>query len=529
MSRLLQLFSFIFFFFSLSLSAVNKEPLSVRYGAITADKLHEEFKERLSLSESKTGLIGYIDFFSSNAINDSTYIYIQSALEFFKSNKVAFIIVRINAEKGEIFPTLKIAELFQKFDFNEKIPFIAYVDNLAIGCGAIIAYSCRFIAINENSYIGGESPDKNVKSSLLPEAYKPYILNEFASLAASYGRDPLLAQGMVDLNMILVERNREPVVLSSMLDVVYDTANPDVILSADKDYLTLNADQLLKYNVADFCIESKVWPFTSGENFGKSPLSQEPYLFLYNNYIVKNYFNAFFGLLLFLSYPLISGVLIFSVISLFYLQIRLSKFSIYSILLILFSSLTALSAYGLRSASWIECSFLFIGLVIVVLDHFLLGGTNIFGSFGIALLIVSLFMVMIPGFEKVGLLDLDSLVFSFKSIQNRLIALSAGLFLSLVFISFYKRSQVHKKGFSNIEKKETKENALEKGYQFTSSKSLPQIGEEGFAHSSLRPLGKVMIKDLIYDAESKDQEQILRKTTVVVVGYNQTRIVVKPK
>ena len=138
-------------------------------------------------------------------------------------------------------------------------------------------------------------------------------------------------------------------------------------------------------------------------------------------------------------------------------------------------------------------------------------------------------MVMIPGFEKVGLLDLDSLVFSFKSIQNRLIALSAGLFLSLVFISFYKRSQVHKKGFSNIEKKETKENALEKGYQFTSSKSLPQIGEEGFAHSSLRPLGKVMIKDLIYDAESKDQEQILRKTTVVVVGYNQTRIVVKPK
>jgi hypothetical protein len=97
--------------------------------------------------------------------------------------------------------------------------------------------------------MGGESPDKNIKSTLLPEAYKPYILNEFASLAASYGRDPLLAQGMVDINMILVERNGEPVVLSSTLDVVYDTANPDLILSADKEYLTLNADQLLKYNV----------------------------------------------------------------------------------------------------------------------------------------------------------------------------------------------------------------------------------------------------------------------------------------
>jgi len=529
MNQLLQLFSFLFFSISLSLSALNKEPDSLRYGAITADKLHEEFKERISLSESKTGLIGYIDFFPSEAINDSTYIYIQSALDFFKLNKVAFIIVRINAEKGEIFPTLKIAELFQKFDFNEKIPFIAYIDNLAIGCGAIIAYSCRFIAINENSYMGGESPDKNIKSNLLPEAYKPYILNEFASLAASYGRDPLLAQGMVDINMILVERNGEPVVLSSTLDVVYDTANPDVILSADKEYLTLNADQLLKYNVADFCIQSREWPFVSGENFGKTPLSQEPYLFLYSNYLVKNYFNPFLALLLFLSYPLISGILIFTVISLFYLQIRLSKFSIYSILLILVSTLTALSAYGLRSASWIECSFLFIGLVIVVLDHLFLGGTNIFGSFGIALLIVSLFMVMIPGFEKVGLLDLDSLVFSLKSIQNRLYALASGLFLSLIFISFYKRAQVRKKGLSNIEKKDSKDNTSEKGYQFTSSNSFPQIGEEGFAHSSLRPLGKVSIKDQIYDAESKDQEQILRKTTVVVVGYNQTRIVVKPK
>lgn len=86
-----------------------------------------------------------------------------------------------------------------------------------------------------------------------------------------------------------------------------------------------------------------------------------------------------------------------------------------------------------------------------------------------------------------------------------------------------------KKGLGNIENKDSKENLSEKGYQFTSSKSLPQIGEEGFAHSSLRPLGKVSIKDQIYDAESKDQEQILRKTTVVVVGYNQTRIVVKPK
>jgi membrane-bound ClpP family serine protease len=213
--------------------------------------------------------------------------------------------------------------------------------------------------------------------------------------------------------------------------------------------------------------------FVSGENFGKTPLSQEPYLFLYSNYLVKNYFNPFLSLLLFLSYPLVSGILIFTVISLFYLQIRLSKFSIYSILLIFVSTLTALSAYGLRSASWIECSFLFIGLVIVVLDHLFLGGTNIFGSFGIALLIVSLFMVMIPGFEKVGLLDLDSLVFSLKSIQNRLYALASGLFLSLIFISFYKRAQVRKKGLSNIENKDSQDNTSEKGYQFTSSNSSP--------------------------------------------------------
>ena len=62
-----------------------------------------------------------------------------------------------------------------------------------------------------------------------------------------------------------------------------------------------------------------------------------------------------------------------------------------------------------------------------------------------------------------------------------------------------------------------------------SLKSKIKIGTEGFAFSSLRPKGTVIIDESLYEAESLDQTIILKKTPIVVVEVKEKTIIVKTR
>jgi len=68
-----------------------------------------------------------------------------------------------------------------------------------------------------------------------------------------------------------------------------------------------------------------------------------------------------------------------------------------------------------------------------------------------------------------------------------------------------------------------------KGLPEHESTHLPKEHSEGITHCTLRPFGKVVIHGKIYDAVSLDHKVVLKKTPIIVVGYENGRLVIKEK
>lgn len=540
MTRILQGIVLFFMACVCSQEVDDKElevPSQVVYGVIGAEGLHSAFKEHLNISSDEEHLIGYLEFKKEYPIDESSYLYVKYALNYFKEKKVSFVIVHLNSFGGEIFPTIKIADLFQKFDINEKIPLIAFIDRYAIASGAMLAYACRFIAITPESIMGGQLPEQTIKLQTTPEKFMAYLLNEYASLASFYGRDPVAAEAMVDIKIIVVERDKKLVKLYSEDEINSEGSHPDIILDTDKEWLTLNAKQLIEYGIADFEIisEGQFYPSKAEKKqgywpFDKSFLSKEPYLGSISHATVIAYDSWKISFLLGLTHPAIASILLVGVILFFYLQVKTIRFNSFGALGLICLVLIILTSFAIQAISWIEVVFLVFGVALIILDTALVTGGGSIGFLGIGLTVVSLVMLLLPGFEKFSLLDFESYSFAARSLMQRviwligsLIAASLGILLIRKYgSSRFKRIPRH----TPILKESTKEmDFLEKFEEG----GLPKEHSEGVAHCTLRPFGKVMIRDKIYDAISYEEKTILKKSHVIVIKHDHGKLVVKQK
>ena len=98
------------------------------------------------------------------------------------------VVVEINTLGGEVESALKIRDMLQQ----TNVPTIAYVSSRAWSAGALIALSCRHIVMAPGSSIGAAEPipatEKNIAA----------LKADFSATAAATGKNPLLAEAMVD-------------------------------------------------------------------------------------------------------------------------------------------------------------------------------------------------------------------------------------------------------------------------------------------------------------------------------------------
>ena len=105
----------------------------------------------------------------------------------------------------------------------------------------------------------------------------------FANQAAFFGREPLIAEAMVDKDILLVKRGDKFLKLNSN-DEIQKT---DIVVSPKGKLLTLTAKEMLEYGVADILFNvTKLNPITPEEKeAGKWPLSK---MYLSNIPSLKN-------------------------------------------------------------------------------------------------------------------------------------------------------------------------------------------------------------------------------------------------
>lgn len=504
---------------------------------ISAAEFQQQFNTYVSYNNSEENLIGYLRIDEKRPINQATYIYTKFALKDFIKKGVHFVVLDLDTPGGEVLAALKIVDLLQKMDIQYHIPVIAFVNNWAVSAGAMLAYSCRFIGSVPNSLMGAAEPvilGQEGHMVTASEKVNSALRAEFANIASFYGRNPLIAEAMVDKDLILVIRNHRVVKLRDESDVINTGSSPDVIISGRGKLLTLNAKQMVDLGVADFEVPYKPLPeITSKEwNQGVWPASkllvfEEPTLKKIPHAMMVDYQDWRITFFTVLTHPIVATLLFIGLVIGFYIEINTPGFGFPGSIALGCLVLILISSFASHAINWIEIIILCIGLVLLALELFVIPGFGIVGIMGILLTIIGLFALMLPGIDRLNFLEPGTFKLVGVAFIERLAWLCGGLIFAIIMIILMAHFFSHR--FFRFSKLILKgEQERKEGYVSGVPRELmPAIGELGETVTPLRPSGKVHIGENLYDAICLTG-YLETNSAVEVVKIEGSKVVVKP-
>jgi len=212
------------------------------------------------------------------------------------------------------------------------------------------------------------------------------------------------------------------------------------------------------------------------------------------DYEIKEFKPSFYdGLKGFLTSPILQGILILVIIGGIYFELQTPGvgFPLMAAGIAAVLYFSPLYIDGL-AANW-EIILFIIGLVLIALEVFVIPGFGIAGASGIILVITGLTLSMLDN----NLFDFSGVGFN-KLLEALGIVLS-GLFGSLLGIIYLSKKLLTSSTFgAKIALQTTEDTAL--GYISVEAALGELVGHTGIANTVLRPSGKIMIDDKVYDA-----------------------------
>lgn len=496
-------------------------------------------QEHIRFNTDGPNTVGLINIDNrTTGINQSTWIYVKTALDYYKETKPAFVILRLNTPGGEVFAAQKISDAFKELDTQYNIPVVAFIDNWAISAGAMLAYSCRFITVVKDGSMGAAEPvfaGESGKMETAPEKVNSALRADFANRARFFDRNPDVAEAMVDKDIILVYRHGKIVRLDREEQIRITGTDPDKIITAKGKLLTLNAAESMQYGVADILLPPQKLPLITEKEraAGKWP-AEKTLLFEYPFFkeipqasideYQMDWRTLFFVIL---AHPIVASMLFLGMMVGFYVEINSPGFGVPGSVGLICLFLIVLSSFALDVANWLELILLCVGIVLIALDLFVTPTFGLLGGAGALLAIIGLFGMMLPGIGAVDF-EFDTQTFNAagEAFFKRLAWLCGTFVLGLVIIVMLGRYVMPSFAmFSRFVLAGHEETDYIAGED---PSKLPGPGTPGKVVATLRPAGKVMIDGTIYDAVSTG-DFIDSGTAIEVEQLDGSVMVVKRK
>jgi membrane-bound serine protease (ClpP class) len=401
--------------------------------------------------------------------------YVKLSLQHAETIKADYVIIEMDTYGGVLTDAKEIVDLIM----DSKKPVWVYINSDAASAGALISIACDSIYMSPGASIGAATVVEGAGGQAAPDKYQSYMRSIMRSTAEENGRDPRIAEGMVDEKVVV-----------------------DSIKQAGK-VITLTTTEAIKYGYCEAKVES------IEEILKRNKIE---------NYEIEYFhLDAAEKIIAFFLNPFISGLLILVIIGGIYFEMQAPGIGFP-----LFAAITALVLYlvpyylnGL--AEYWEILALFVGIILIILEIFVIPGFGVAGVLGIGLTVGSLILIMLNNdffnFEFVPLGDIVVAMFS------ALGGITGGALL--LFFGGARLSQT--KAFKRIALTETQETT--QGYT-SNFNEVTMVGKTGHALTVLRPSGKVMIEAKLYDAFTRG-EYIDKGEPVEVISTEGSTLRVK--
>ena len=409
-----------------------------------------------------------------DVIDPRMHRYVDLALREAGDIKADIVIIEMDTYGGILTDAKEIVDKIMHF----KKPVWVFINSDAASAGALISIACDSIYMAPGASIGAATVVDG-EGQKAPDKYQSYMRSIMRATAEENGRDPRIAEGMVDeaLEIEGVKEKGQIITFSTSEALTHGFCEARVE----------SIDAILERNgIKNFTIHK----FELG-------LSEK---------IISIVLN-----------PFISSILILIIIAGIYFEMQTPGLG-FAGLAALVALILYLVPYYLNglAANWEIIAF-FIGLALIAVEIFVLPGFGVAGIAGIVLTVGSLFLIMINN---------DAFDFEFVAMNDLLYALAAalggtlgGMILLLVGGSKLPDTRF----FKHVALTDT-QNRSEGYVSFQLSESV--LGKRGTAETVLRPSGKVMIDGKMFDAYTRG-DYIQKGQTVEVISEEGPSLKVK--
>ena len=392
--------------------------------------------------------------------------FVQRVLDEATQAGAAAVILEINTFGGRVDAAVQIRDAL----LNARVRTIAFVNKRAISAGALIGLAAENLVMAGGGTIGAATPvqmgQPGAGAQPVEEKTVSYVRKEFRATAESRKRPPLLAEAMVDA----------------------DVEIPGVIEKGK--LLTLTTEEALKHKLADFRADSM-----------ESALEQ---LGLGGAEIRRASPNWAEHLVRLLTHPVVSSLLMTVGMLGIILAVRTGGFGVAGGIGIASLALFFWGHWLVQLAGWEELLLAASGVILLVLEVFVIPGFGLAGVLGIVAIVAGLVLSLVGAGDTSDLV----LMAAGRVVFSLLLALVA----SLVVLRFLPRLPFGRRLIL--------ETGLGAGHKYGSApdSDLRWMGKKGRASSPLRPAGIAEIEgervDVVSEGEMIDAGQFVEVTRV---------------
>lgn len=408
-------------------------------------------------------------------INAPMRRYVKLALENATAIKADIVVVDMDTYGGVLTDAKEITDLI----LNHPAPVWVFINSNAASAGALISIACDSIYMSPGASIGAATVVNGTDGAAAPDKYQSYMRGIMRSTAETNGRDPRIAEGMVDESLVIEGIKEEGKVI------------------------TLTTSEAIDYG---FC-EAKVETI---EQILERNDVEEYELVRYDPGTAERIIAFFMN-------PVISGLLILAIIAGLYFELQAPGFGFPSVVAVTALVLYLVPYYLSGLAENWEVIALFVGLLLIAAEVFVIPGFGVAGITGISLTVISLVLIM-----------LDNDYFNFDLVEPGQVFWAAasaigGLTGGIILLVAGGGRLMRSKAMSQVVNTDTQD--VSRGYTANFVPQVP-VGARGEAYTILRPGGKVLIDGKIYDAFTRG-EYIEQGEPIVVLETEASTLKVR--
>jgi len=274
--------------------------------------------------------------------------YIDRALGDAEAAEASLVLFHVDTFGGLV----DAADQIRKAVLDAPVPTVAFIDKNAASAGALISYAADRIVMVPGASIGAATVVDGGSGEAAPDKYQSYMRGLMRATAEANGRDPRIAEAMVD-----------------------ETLEVEGVSEAGK-VLTLSAQEALQFGVADALLA------TVDEVVDAFGLNEAK--------LVAHRENIAERVLRFLGSPVVQSILMLMMLGGLYFELQTPGVGFAGSIALVGAALFFAPHYLLGLVEVWEIVLFAIGIALILAELFVIPGFGIAGVSGIILVIVSL-------------------------------------------------------------------------------------------------------------------------------------------